>query len=340
VKDRAPRVIAHLSDPHFGTVEPRVERALHADLRAVPLDLVVLTGDITQRARRAQFVAARAWMDALPDAPLLALPGNHDIPLFDLFTRLFRPYRLYRRYVHSDLERVYCDATLLVVGIDATRRGRHKHGVISRQQVEDTARLLRRSKAQTKIVATHQPLVVVTEDDVRNRARGAVAAVETWVEAGADLFLGGHIHLPYCREVAGRSPGTRAIVSQAGTAISRRTRGAQPNSYHRISLRGDGTGLELERRDFDARAERFVGTQLYVGTRLRAARCVDPSRPERTTGQKAWTLRRAEAARGRDAPAQSVHDSGTDLAQVEDGTRVSSNARDENRTSEQEDRRE
>jgi len=84
-------LLLQISDPHFGTEDPGAVEALVPLVHEKRPGLVVLSGDITQRARRGQFEAARRFLDRLPAAALVVIPGNHDIPLFNVFGRLLRP---------------------------------------------------------------------------------------------------------------------------------------------------------------------------------------------------------------------------------------------------------
>jgi 3',5'-cyclic AMP phosphodiesterase CpdA len=258
-------VLAHLSDPHFGTESAAVQEALLEDLHAAPVDLVVVTGDITQRARTRQFRAARAFLDALPAVSCIALPGNHDLPLFDWWTRLRRPYGGYRRFVADALEPHYTDERLALLCVDATRVLRHKHGVLGGEQIERAARRLACCRQPFRVLATHQPLAVPVASERHNLARGAAHALGRWISAGVDLFLGGHIHLPYC--LLARAGPRAAVVSHAGTAISRRTRPGVPNSYTRITLDAPAGRMRLERRDYDASLRRFAAARAHEAVR-------------------------------------------------------------------------
>ena len=113
-------VLLHISDPHFGTERPQVVKALERLAHAQAPELVILSGDITQRARKAEFAAAGAFMDRLAVPSRLVIAGNHDIPLFDLVTRIFGPYSRYRRLFGSDLEPVHVAPELLVIGVRTT----------------------------------------------------------------------------------------------------------------------------------------------------------------------------------------------------------------------------
>lgn len=260
-----PLRIAHVSDPHFGTEVPVVRDALHADLLAASPDLLLVTGDITQRARRAQFAAARDFLAALPMRNV-CLPGNHDLPLFDLFTRVLRPYERFRHYLSASLEPEFIDARLAVLCVDATSPRRHKDGRLDAGQVARTATRLRGLPQPFRLVATHQPLASTTRSDRRNVAHGAQHALASWIGAGADLFLGGHIHLPFCLPV-GTADGRRSsLLLQAGTCISHRTRPGVPNSYNMIELHHDQgrRHMRFEQRDFDAASGRFLPRARHV----------------------------------------------------------------------------
>src|ERR1700722_10258980 len=114
------RTIAHISDLHFGSEDPRLAEGLLADLAEVRPALVAVSGDLTQRARRGQFAAARAVLSRIP-FPQLVVPGNHDIPFYDLGRRFLRPLNRFRRYITHDLNPTFADEEMLVVGINTAR---------------------------------------------------------------------------------------------------------------------------------------------------------------------------------------------------------------------------
>ena len=154
--------IVHISDTHFGTEEAPVAEALRAWVRERKPDALILSGDITQRARRSQFAAARRFCDSLGVPRLLALPGNHDIPLYNLLARAFDPYGGYRAAFGEELEPVLDLGDALVIGVNTTRPARHKHGEVSRRQVERVAALLGRARRdKLRVVVTHQPACVI-----------------------------------------------------------------------------------------------------------------------------------------------------------------------------------
>ena len=262
-------VVLQISDPHFGTEQAPVVQALAAMAAAQRPDLVILSGDITQRARTAQFRAARAFTDRLA-APLLAIPGNHDIPLFNLAGRVLRPYAGFIEAFGSDVEPVHASAELLVLCVNTTRAHRHKNGEVSAQQIERvSARLASASAAQLRVVVVHQPIEVMRRDDEHDRLLGHTAAQRAWALAGADLVLGGHIHLPYVMPLPELARPVWAV--QAGTAVSSRVRPGVPNSVNLLRWdAGAHPGLCLiEQWDYasERRAYKPVKT-----TRVRPAR--------------------------------------------------------------------
>jgi 3',5'-cyclic AMP phosphodiesterase CpdA len=223
-------VLLQISDTHFGTEQPQVVEAVVALAAQERPDVVVLSGDITQRARPAQFRAAKAFADRL-GAPVLAVPGNHDIALFDPWARLTRPYARYARAFGADLEPMHASPDLLVLGVNTTRAWRHKHGEVSAAQIDRVAtQLSAASPQQLRLVVVHQPAAVAQADERSNLLRGHHAALQVWSAAGADLVLGGHIHLPYVMALDGLA--RRLWVLQAGTAVSSRTRPGIPNSVN------------------------------------------------------------------------------------------------------------
>jgi 3',5'-cyclic AMP phosphodiesterase CpdA len=247
--------VLQLSDPHFGTVVPAAAKALQALARAQKPDLLVLSGDLTQRATQRQFAAARVFCDSLQIAQQLALPGNHDIPLFNPFKRLLNPYGNHLAAFGPLIEPVLDLPSLLVIGVNTTRWYRHKNGEVSAGQVSRIAAQLRLAQPeQLRVVVTHQPVHVMKTSDEHDRLRGWELAVRAWSDAGADIIMGGHIHLPYVCELSTRMAGLRRRIwcVQAGTALSSRTRHGMSNSVNLLRYEPSQHGLQclLERWDF------------------------------------------------------------------------------------------
>lgn len=261
-------VILQVSDSHFGTEQSTVVEALVQLGREQTPDLVVVTGDITQRARRHQFQLAGEFVTRLAVRNTLVIPGNHDIPLFNLFSRVFHPYANYQRVFGADLEPAFESADLLVLGVNTTRASRYKNGEVSTAQIARVSQRLRSAQAsQLRIVITHQPVHVIDSKDKRNLLLGYQEAVRTWAKEGVDLILGGHIHLPYACALRESFPDlTRNVWAiQAGTAVSSRIRSGIPNSVNLIRYVESEKSKQCEvfRWDYDSETRRFVVVDHY-----------------------------------------------------------------------------
>lgn len=221
------RTLVHLSDLHFGRIEAGVLEPLRRKVMAVAPDLVVVSGDLTQRARARQFREARAFLDALP-GPQIVVPGNHDVPLYNVVMRFTAPLRNFRRFVTADLQPAYVDDEIAVVGVNTARSLVFKGGRINGEQVERARSVLcSLPERVTKILVTHHPFDVPKDSAGSGQIVGrAGMALEQLGRCGADLLLSGHLHEAYVGRAAERFDieGLSALVVQAGTATSSRTR--------------------------------------------------------------------------------------------------------------------
>jgi len=255
--------LLQISDPHFGTERPPVMQALLQLSRELEPDLVVLSGDITQRARHAQFTAARAFFDELNPPALLVIPGNHDIPLFNVAARLLAPYRGYSRSFGHDLNPEFEAPDLLAIGVNTTTPLRHTDGELSSRQIERVSqRLHRASASQLRVVVVHQPVLAIRASDEENLLHGHREAVPAWAAAGADIIMGGHIHLPYVRSLRTTFADLPRDVwtVQAGTSVSSRLREGISNSVNVVRCDGAVAPRQctVERWDYADASGRFA----------------------------------------------------------------------------------
>lgn len=254
-------VLLQISDPHFGTARAHVADALRHLVQHQQPDLLVLSGDITQRATRAQFTAAHEYLQTLDVPRVLAIPGNHDIPLFNLAARLFYPYARYCRVFGNALESEFESDDLLLLMLNTTRRYRHIDGELSDEQIARVTERLKRARPECwRIVVTHQPLAVPEPRYAHDLLHGHKKALHRWAAAGADVLMGGHIHLPYVLPVHRQQPELAAPlwVVQAGTALSHRVRVGVPNSVNLLRVNAtERRQLGVERWDYHDAAQRF-----------------------------------------------------------------------------------
>ncbi len=259
--------IGHLSDPHFGAEDPDVKAPLLLALKALPLDVVLLTGDITQRASRAQFEDAQAFLSALQPTPVLVLPGNHDIPLFNLLARLATPYRHYEATFGNAVNvAAFTRKGVRILGFNSTTPWRHKAGVIDTEAVAVKLTEVDSDCALT-ILACHHPLDCRQAIDEANLLLNAGDLMDQLAASRVDMVVGGHIHDPYTTTSARRYPRLHwsMVLAVAGTCLSTRTRRGAPNSFNVITCGTDPVvRLDLER--WDKVHERFecIATRRFL----------------------------------------------------------------------------
>ena len=240
------RTIIHLSDLHFGRVDRAILAPLITFIGQVKPDLVAVSGDLTQRARTAEFLAAKEFLAAIP-FPQIVVPGNHDVPLHNLFARFVRRLDRYQRYITADLQPVFDDAEIIVVGVNTARALTWKDGRINPRQLAELRQTMgARSSATTKIVVTHHPFDLPAGASGRVVGRSRLA-IKSLAECSVDLLLAGHFHIADTSQTAKRYqlPGYSAIIVSSGTSTSTRGRG-QPNSLNVIRI--DDPNVTIERR--------------------------------------------------------------------------------------------
>jgi 3',5'-cyclic AMP phosphodiesterase CpdA len=236
-----PARIAHLSDIHFGAHDPKVVEGTIAWLHEHRPDLVIISGDFTQRARVEQFREASAYLNRLraDGFRMLVVPGNHDIPLYDVATRFAAPLHRYKKYISNDLCPWFENDEVAVLGINTARSLTIKDGRINRGQMA----LMRErfgavDESKTRILVTHHPLysMPIGEGGELNEAVGRHDdAVRAVCEAGVNIALAGHFHRTYAaaaRKMVEKAGG--ALVIQAGTATSVRLRNSELQSFNWI----------------------------------------------------------------------------------------------------------
>nr|WP_315381218.1 metallophosphoesterase [uncultured Sphingomonas sp.] len=238
--------IAHLSDIHFGANDPKIVAATEAWLQARQPDLVIISGDFTQRARVSQFRQAAAYVNRLRAAGhnLLVVPGNHDVPLYDVVRRFAAPLQRYKRFISNDLCPWFENDEISVLGINTARSLTIKDGRINREQITlMKQRFAAVSSSKTKILVTHHPLFsmpIGVGGELSEAVGRHDEAVKGACEAGVHIALAGHFHRTYAeaaRKMAEKAGS--AIIIQAGTATSTRLRNAEPQSFNWLEVAGN-----------------------------------------------------------------------------------------------------
>jgi 3',5'-cyclic AMP phosphodiesterase CpdA len=248
--------IVHLSDLHFGRVDEALLGPLEEAVKAAVPSLVVVSGDLTQRARTRQFEEARAFLDRLPK-PQIVVPGNHDVPLWDVYSRFASPLEKFRRHITDDLSPFYEDGEMVVAGVNTARSLTRKYGRVNERQVAALReRLCAYGDEVVKVVVTHHPFDLPAGADEREIVGRARMAMEALAACGADLLLAGHLHVGHTGHTAERYKirGHSALYVQAGTATSNRVRG-EANSFNVVRLKHPY--IQVERRAWHEAARGF-----------------------------------------------------------------------------------
>jgi 3',5'-cyclic AMP phosphodiesterase CpdA len=249
-----PRLI-HLSDLHFGAHDPVLVEAVERRLDEEAPDLVVVSGDFTQRARTEQFEEAGAFLMRVRDAghEVLAVPGNHDVPLYDVLRRFLSPLTRYKRHIDDSLCPFVQIDGAAVLGINTARSLTFKNGHVSEEQMQLIRETFAKtSKSQPRILVTHHPLFALPVGDgpeLGELMDDHELALNAIADAGVDLLLAGHNHRASVNDAGSLVKGAgKALVIQAGTATSTRTRD-ELQSFNRIEIDGSGVRVTIQRWD-------------------------------------------------------------------------------------------
>jgi len=260
--------LIHLSDLHFGAHDPRLVEAVEQRINEEAPDLVVVSGDFTQRARTEQFREACEFLERLRDAghAVLGVPGNHDVPLYDVLRRFLSPLTRYRRFIDDDLCPFHELPGVAVLGINTARSLTFKDGRISHEQMEFIRKTFSNTDPKAmRVLVTHHPLFALPVGDgpelgkAIGRQEHALDAIS---DAGVDILLAGHNHRASAHHASDLvTRAGSALVIQAGTATSTRLRDEE-QSFNQIDVDGDSATLTVQSWAVDkfasADAQEFV----------------------------------------------------------------------------------
>lgn len=256
------RTVVQLSDLHFGAILEPTLPALVSYLAALTPDLVIISGDFTQRATTRQFLDARAYLQQLP-LPQLVVPGNHDVPLYNVIRRFASPFANYDRHISPNHNPSFVDSEIAVVALNSARSFTFKGGALSAAQVRAGTQLFDALHGnQVRIVVTHHPFDIPVGLSGVHVLGGAQAALQAFATCSVDVFLTGHLHLVHHANASVHVPGYHATLLGAGTATSSRARG-EPNSFYlfRIDHMADAANaIVVETHTWQAAENRFVCT--------------------------------------------------------------------------------
>lgn len=281
--------ILHVSDIHFGP--PYVPEAGEALLRAaaeLDPDIVVASGDFTQRAKREQFAAAREFLDRLPAVPVIVTPGNHDVPLYRVAERILRPYALYNEYISPDLNSVLRREDVVIVSLNTTSPMRAiVNGRIDDWQLDFVADAFRDVPVGVpRIVVGHHHFAPAPDYEGDKAMPDAKRALDCFTAMKVDLVLGGHLHRAYIGNsldvYPGRDRDHGIIIVECGTSTSRRGRAREreKNSFNHIRV-GDEV-IRITHYMYFSESDGFAPVSRHIFPRATRGFLADP--PDAHTG--------------------------------------------------------
>lgn len=219
--------IVQFTDVHFGLEHAAACAAARDFVEEVAPDLVLVTGDITQRGRWPEFQAAKVWLESMP-APWLCCPGNHDTAYYSVFWRIVGPWRRFDATIGPQWREGFRVPGLSLEAINTARgiqlRRNWSKGKIDLRHARDAADKLSTAPAgDLRVVALHHPLMEVIGEPITAEVREGAAAVSIFAEAGVDLVLSGHLHVPFATPLP---CGDKRTYTVGGSTLSLRERGA------------------------------------------------------------------------------------------------------------------
>jgi predicted MPP superfamily phosphohydrolase len=223
--------IIHFSDLHFGRIQDLVLSDLEKYLKEnqETLSLVILTGDLTQRAKKAQFIAAKDFLEKIK-TPIFVVPGNHDVPLYNLFLRFFTPYSRFRKYMGNLISNYYEDDDVAVFGLWTVNPYRIQAGKISESDILNVAEKFKAvPDHKIKILAGHHPIATYEEPKIKK-------LFEKLIALKPDFLMWGHDHQSSIKYFEDKTK-TLPIMLASGTTVSSRVR-VEANSFNLITITG------------------------------------------------------------------------------------------------------
>lgn len=271
--------ILHVSDLHFGPhYSPAAGEALLRAATELEVKLIVASGDFTQRAKREQYAAARAFLDRLPPLPVVVTPGNHDVPLYRVFERVLSPYRYYRQFISSELDSVLRLDQAVVVSLNSTSPLRALvNGRIDGRQLDWCARALADTPSGLpRILVTHHPFAPAPDYESGPVLAGARRVLGRLEELGIELIMGGHLHRAYIGSSLDVLPGAEGrrgiLVVQSGTSSSWRGRAREHRKHSFNLVRLSAASIAVTQYMFFAELEGFAPVGHHTFPRAGASR--------------------------------------------------------------------
>lgn len=223
--------LLQFSDVHFGVEHADACQAALDYAHATPSDLILITGDVTQKGLPEEFEAAGRWMRAMPE-PHFVIVGNHDVPYYNVFARVFEPWKAFETATgHPAHDHQFIGDSVMVRGVATARgwqaRSNWSKGVIDLDQTRRAAEALRQAPiGALRVLACHHPLIEMVGTPMTGDVKRGDKAALIFAEAGVDLIMTGHVHVPFALAI---DLSDRCSYAVGCGTLSKRERGARPS---------------------------------------------------------------------------------------------------------------
>lgn len=231
-----------IADLHFGREDPGVVQPLLDAIDSAAADIIVIAGDFVQRARTSHFRIAADFMRNL-NAPVFAVPGNHDIPLYNLPVRWTRPLAGYRKWISRDPEPEWSDDEVALIGIDTTNRWSHQSGQIGPGRIRSVCKAISHANGRLPVIVAHHPFHQ-SPDVAKKLMQSAPDALGNWADCGPHMILSGHVHSFFVEPFVTRKTDNMTLQIHCGTSVSTRRRQGAPNDFAIIDIAGGRVGID------------------------------------------------------------------------------------------------
>lgn len=236
------QVLVHISDLHFGREVTAVVNAVLEQLEQIQPDAVIISGDLTQRAKTAEFRRAQDFIQRI-GPPTIIVPGNHDLSAHNITERFTHPWSKWHQFISNDSEPVFHADGFIAIGLNSARRmGLYldwSRGRINEQQLDSVEQsLLDADEEKLRLLIVHHPFWLPPGHEKRELIGARDYAMRRLASANIDIILSGHVHIAYTQTLDG------IIISHAGTSTSNRLQTGSHNSFN--ILRGNRQQLQIQ----------------------------------------------------------------------------------------------
>ncbi len=240
--------IIQISDLHFGMNQTEIIEYFLEDLASIKPDVIIISGDLTQRATEEHYQLFQKFLKLLPVAQVLIVPGNHDIPMYNPIERLLYPFSRYKEFVSPQLESSYMNKEVNILGVNSATPYKVKDGRLGERTIKRIKNHFSATDNQLNILFFHHNLNYFS--GMHHPLNNAEEFIEYLKESPIHIVCTGHLHYATLKLITKNHQGQCAIL-HAGSLLCERTKDGK-NSYYLIE--SDQLKCKIEWRVFENNA--------------------------------------------------------------------------------------